>query len=107
MIFDNNCYGMLYLKLTRLNLYPHSCYHQVALYNTSGRGQLKRPVPKSKMATISPKWVPVIYLGVISLDSKFLLSSPLNDSDMNNSFSSNFCYQECSGATFKYYIMLG
>ena len=39
---------------------------------------------------MSPKMVPVIYLGVFSLDSKFKLSSSSNDSDMDKSFSSIF-----------------
>ena len=62
---------------------------------------------KFKMATMAPNQVLVIYLGVISLDSEFQLSSSSNDSDMDKSFSSNFCHQEGSGATFKYPVMLG
>ena len=59
------------------------------------------------MATIVPKMVQVIFLGVISLDSKFQLKSSLNNSDMDKYFSSNYCHQEGSGATFKYSVMLG
>ena len=59
------------------------------------------------MAAIAPKQVPVIYLGVISLDSKFQLSRSSNNSDMGNSFRSNFCHQEGSGTIFKYSVILG
>ena len=62
---------------------------------------------KLKMATIAPKKVPVIYLGVISLDSEFQLSSPSNDLDIDKSFGSKFCYQEGSDNIFKYSVMLG
>ena len=56
---------------------------------------------------MAPKYVLVLYLGVISLDSEFQLCSSSNDSDMDKSFRSNFCQQEGIGATFKYSIMLG
>ena len=56
---------------------------------------------------MAPKQVLVIHFGVISLDFEFQLSSSLNHSDMDKSFSSNFYHQEGSGATFKYPVMLG
>ena len=59
------------------------------------------------MGTIAPKYLPVIYLGVISLDSEFQLSSSSNNLDTEKSFRSNFCYQEGSGTIFKYSVMLG
>jgi len=59
------------------------------------------------MATIAPKYVPVIYLGVISLDSEFQTNSSSNNSDMDKSVTSNFSDQEGSGATFKCSIILG
>ena len=62
---------------------------------------------KLKMATIAPKQVPVIYLGKISLESEYQLSSPSNDLDTDKSFRSSFCYQEGSGNIFKYSVMLG
>ena len=51
--------------------------------------------------------MPVIYLGVISLDSEFQLSRSSNNSDMDKSFNSNFCHQEGSSTIFKYSVMLG
>ena len=62
---------------------------------------------KLKIAILAPKYVPVIFLGVISLDSEFQLSRSSNNSEMDNSFKSNFCHQEGSGTIFKYSIMLG
>ena len=59
-----------------------------------------------KMATIAPKQVPVIYFGIISLDSEFQLSTSSNNSVMDKSYSSNFYYQEGSSATVKYSVML-
>ena len=59
------------------------------------------------MTIVAPKQVPVIYLGVISLDSEFQLGSSSNNSDIDKSFSSNFCHQEGSGTTFKYPVMSG
>ena len=40
---------------------------------------------KLRITTIAPKKVPVMYLGVISLDSEFQLSSPSNDLDTDKS----------------------
>ena len=39
---------------------------------------------------MAPKYVPVIYLGVISLDSKFQLSSSSKGSDTDKSYWSDF-----------------
>ena len=77
---------------------------------TSGRGQLKGPAlnsQKLKIDTMAPKQVLVIYLGVISLDSKFQLSGSSNVTDMDKSFSSNFCHKEGGGTIFKYLVILG
>ena len=52
---------------------------------------------KLKIAIIAPKYVPVLFLGVISLDSKFQLSRSSNNSDIDNSFRSNFCHHEGNG----------
>ena len=59
------------------------------------------------MGKIAPKLVPVIYLGVISLYSEYQLSKSSNNLDMDETFSSNFCYQEGSGSIFWYSVMLG
>ena len=62
---------------------------------------------KLKIAIIAAKQVPVIYLGVISLDSKFQLSRSSNNSDMNKSFRVYFCHQEGSRTILKYSFILG
>ena len=41
------------------------------------------------------------------LDSKLQLSRYSDNSDMGNSFRSNFCHQEGSGIIFKYSVILG
>ena len=62
---------------------------QIFFLTFAHRKQTKKQ--KLKIATMALEWMPVMYFGVISLDSRFWLSRSSNNSDMGNSFRSNFC----------------